>query len=317
MTATTPTVPVPARTREGAGGRPTRTGRDRGGWLGLVYLAPALIVFALFVFYPLVRSIVLSFQGTDIIGRPAGFVGTENYAQMFSDPDFGQTILVTIAFVVATVVPSIAIALSIALALQGRIRGIRFFRTAFALPFAFSVATASVVFQVLYNPASGVLNGLLSYVGAGPVQWLTNPDLALWSVCATSVWMQLGYNLLILSAGLGAVDEEVVEAARLDGAAGWRLNRSIILPLVTPQLFFLVVTGTVQALQSFGQIKILTVGGPERRTTTLVYSIYDQAFNNNNSNFGYASAQAVVLLLVVLAVTAIQFGVLERKVFYR
>lgn len=307
LTATTET-PTPPPTR-----RPSR----RGGATAFLYLVPALGVFGLFMFYPLVRSVILSFQGTDIIGRPNGFVGSDNYSRMFSDPDFGQTIVVTFAFVLATVIPSIVISLAIALALQEQIRGIRFFRSAFALPFAFSVATASVIFQVLFNPAAGVLNGLLSYVGIDKVSWLTNPDMALWSVSGATVWMQLGYNLLILSAGLGAVDENVLEAARLDGATGLRLNWSIVLPLITPQLFFLVVTGTINALQSFGQIKILTLGGPERRTTTLVYSIYDQAFNNNNSNFGYASAQAIVLLVIVLIITSVQFGILERKVFYR
>jgi sn-glycerol 3-phosphate transport system permease protein len=281
------------------------------------YLVPALVVFAVFIFWPLGKSILLSVQGTDIIGNPSGFVGLVNYTRLFTDPDFLQVLWVTFAFTVLTVFPSIAIALVIALLLQGRIRAVRFFRTAFALPFAFSVATASVIFGVLYNPASGVLNGLLSYIGVDKVQWLTDPDLAIWSVSAATVWMQLGYNLLVISAGLGALPEDVLEAARLDGASGLRLQRSIVMPLITPQLFFLVVVGTIHALQSFGQIKILTVGGPEGTTTTLVYSIYEQAFANNNSNYGYASAQAMVLLLVVLAITAIQFGVLERKVFYR
>ncbi len=281
------------------------------------YLVPALVVFGVFIFWPLGKSILLSVQGTDIIGNPSGFVGLVNYTKLFSDPDFLQVLWVTFTFTVLTVFPSIAIALVIALLLQARIRAVRFFRTAFALPFAFSVATASVIFGVLYNPASGVLNGLLSYVGVDKVQWLTDPDLAIWSVAAATVWMQLGYNLLVISAGLGALPEDVLEAARLDGASGLRLQRSIIMPLITPQLFFLVVVGTIHALQSFGQIKILTVGGPQGTTTTLVYSIYEQAFANNNSNYGYASAQAMVLLLVVLAITALQFGVLERKVFYR
>lgn len=281
------------------------------------YLVPALAVFGVFVFWPLLRSLQLSVQGTDIIGNPSGFVGFVNYTKLVTDPEFAKVLWVTLVFTLLTVVPSIVIALVIALLLQGRIRGIRFFRTAFALPFAFSVATASVIFRVLYNPASGVLNGLLSYVGVDKVRWLTDPDLAIWSVSAATVWMQLGYNLLILSAGLGALPEDVLEAARLDGAHGFRLQRSIVLPLLTPQLFFLVVTGTIHSLQSFGQIKILTVGGPQGRTTTLVFSIYEQAFANNNSNYGYASAQAMVLLLVVLAITAIQFGVLERRVFYR
>jgi sn-glycerol 3-phosphate transport system permease protein len=126
----------------------------------------------------------------------------------------------------------------------------------------------------------------------------------------------VGYNLLVLAAGLGAVPDDVVEAARLDGASGLRMQLNVVMPLISPQLFFLAVTGTIQALQSFGQIHILTRGGPDRATETLVYSIYDVAFANNNSNFGAGSAQAIVLLIVVLAITAFQFGVLERKVFY-
>ncbi|NNM44902.1 carbohydrate ABC transporter permease [Knoellia koreensis] len=294
-------------------------GRSRrtGSLLAFAYLLPALVVFGIFIFWPLVKSVMLSVQGTDILGNPSGFVGFVNYSKLFTDDGFLQVLWVTFAFTVLTVLPSIAIALFLALLLQSRIRGVKFFRTAFALPFAFSVATASVIFGVLFNPASGVLNGLLSYIGVGKVNWLTNPDLALWSVSGATVWMQIGYNLLVISAGLGALPDDVLEAARLDGASGFRLQRSIVMPLITPQLFFLVVVGTIHSLQSFGQIKILTVGGPEGRTTTLVYSIYEQAFANNNSNYGYASAQAMVLLLIVLVITALQFGVLERRVFYR
>jgi sn-glycerol 3-phosphate transport system permease protein len=285
--------------------------------VALAYLLPALVVFGVFIFWPLVKSVLLSVQGTDILGNASGFVGLVNYSRLFSDPEFLTVLWVTLAFTILTVLPSIAIALFIALLLQSRIRGVRFFRTAFALPFAFSVATASVIFGVLFNPASGVLNGMLSQLGIGKVQWLTNPDLALWSVSGATVWMQIGYNLLVLSAGLGALPEDVLEAARLDGASGLRLQRSVVMPLITPQLFFLIVVGTIHSLQSFGQIRILTVGGPEGRTTTLVYSTYEQAFANNNSNYGYASAQAMVLLLIVLVITAVQFGVLERRVFYR
>jgi sn-glycerol 3-phosphate transport system permease protein len=284
---------------------------------GWVFLLPAFAVFAVFVFFPLGRSVFLSFQGSDLFGRPAGFVGVRHYAELFTDPGFGRVLLVTAGFTVLTVVPSLLAGLALSLLLHQRIRAVRFFRTGFALPFAFSVASASVVFSVLYNPATGVLNGLLSHLGVDRIGWLTDPAYGLLSVSLASVWMQLGYNLLVLSAGLGAVPDDVVEAARLDGAHGLRLQRSIIVPMLTPQLFFLVVTGTIHALQSFGQIHILTRGGPNSTTTTLVYSIYEQAFANNNSNFGAASAQAVVLLVVVAVITAVQFGVLERKVFYR
>ena len=301
----------------GTAPRGGRRARRREGWGAFVYLLPALVVFAAFFFFPLARSVYLSFQRSDLFGRPSGFVGFEHYADLFSDPGFGKTLLVTFGFVVLTVVPSMLVGLVLALLLSNRIRGVRFFRTAFALPFAFSVATAAVVFGVMLNPATGVLNGLLSYLGVDRIGWLTDPAYGLLSVSLASVWMQLGYNLLVLSAGLGAVPDDVVEAARLDGAHGLRLQRSIIVPMLTPQLFFLVVTGTIHALQSFGQIHILTRGGPNSTTTTLVYSIYEQAFANNNSNFGAVSAQAVVLLVVVAVITAGQFGVLERKVFYR
>lgn len=294
-----------------------RADSKRGSLSSWIYLVPALLVFGTFLFYPLGRSIVLSFQGNDIMGRPAGFVGWRHYERLFTDPDFHQVLWNTFAFTILTVVPSILISLVLALLLNQKLAGIKFFRTAFALPFAFSVATASVVFAVLFNPATGMLNGLLHVFGIARVGWLTDPAVAIFAVAGATVWMQLGYNLLVLSAGLGAVSEDVVEAARLDGAHGLRLQSSIIIPLLTPQLFFLVVTGTIHALQSFGQIHILTRGGPQGSTTTLVYSIYDQAFANNNSNFGYASAQAVVLMIIVLAITALQFGVLERKVFYR
>jgi len=281
-----------------------------------VYLVPALVIFIGFFFLPLARSFYLSFQRSDLFGRPNGFVGGKHYADLFTEPGFDKVLLVTLGFTLLTVIPSMVIGLLLALLLQNRIRAVRFFRTAFALPFAFSVATAAVLFGVMLNPATGVINGLLSRVGVGPVGWLTDPAWALISVAITSVWMQVGYNLLVLAAGLGAVPDDVVEAARLDGASGFRLQLNVIMPLVSPQLFFLAVTGTIQALQSFGQIHILTRGGPDRSTETLVYSIYDVAFANNNSNFGAGSAQAIVLLLVVLAITAFQFGVLERKVFY-
>ncbi|UQN28057.1 carbohydrate ABC transporter permease [Brachybacterium kimchii] len=296
---------------------PRRRPSRRGQYSSWLYLVPALAVFAVFMFYPLARSFVLSFQGNDILGRPAGFVGAEHYLKLLQDSEFHAVLLRTIAFVVLTVVPVIAISLMLSLLLHQRIRGIRFFRTAFASPFAFSVATASVIFAVMFNQATGVLNGILGTFGIGRVGWITDPHIALISIALTTVWMQMGYNLLVLSAGLGSVPDDIIEAARLDGAGGLRMQRSIIIPLLTPQIFFLLVTGTINSLQSFGQIHILTRGGPQGSTTTLVYSIYEQAFAYGNSNFGYASAQAIVLLLVVVVITALQFGLVERKVFYQ
>jgi len=284
--------------------------------LAWLLLLPSLAVFALFVFWPLGRTLYLSTHGNDIFGAPSSFVGLDHYAAMLSR-EFGGVLATTALFTLLSVVPAVLGALVVVLLLETRIRGVRVLRTAFALPFAFSVATASVVFSVIYNPAIGVANALLGTVGIDRVDWLTDPSIALPAVCAATVWMNFGYNILVLSAGVGAIPTEVVEAARLDGATGWRLASRITVPLLSPQLFFLVVVSTIHALQSFGQIHILTKGGPDGATTTLVYSIYERAFAFGASDFGAASAQAVVLLVIMLACTAVQFGVLQRRVHYR
>ena len=283
----------------------------------LLFVAPSLLVFGLFTFWPLARSISLSFYGNDIIGRPTLFVGLAQYQELFGSPALRETLATTALYTVLTVVPSILLGLLLALLLQARIAGIGVFRTLLATPFAFSVATASVVFAVFFNPGVGVFNGFLYFFHLAPVGWLTSTGTALPSVAAASVWLQLGYNVLVLSAGLQAIPEDVYEAARLDGARGLALARHVTLPRLTPSLFFLLVVTTIQALQSFGQIHILTRGGPAGATTTLVYSLYLNAFAFGNSNFGLASAMALVLFAIVVAITALQFGVLERRVFYR
>jgi sn-glycerol 3-phosphate transport system permease protein len=281
------------------------------------FLAPSLIVFTLFIFWPLARTLYLSVHANDIIGRPTLFVGIDQYGLMLTSPTIREVIVNTVEFTLLTVAPSLVLALVIAILLQQRIRGIGIFRTLMATPFAFSVATASVVFAIFFNPGVGVFNGFLQLIHLHGVGWLTSPGSALPSIALASVWLQLGYNVLVLSAGLQAIPDEVYEAARLDGARGFAMTRHVTLPLLTPSLFFLLVVTTIISLQSFGQIHILTRGGPAGATTTLVYSIYVNAFAFGNSNFGLASAQAVLLFLIVLAVTAVQFGVLERRVFYR
>lgn len=297
--------------------RPSRrpTAASLVSWL---MLAPCVVIFALFIVWPLAKSFSLSLHGSDLFGRPDAFVGLQHYRDMLGSSEFRHILWVTFAFVLLTVIPGVLGGLAIVLLLEQHIKGIRIFRTAFALPFAFSVASASVIFATIYNPAIGLANGLLGRFGVDRIGWLTDPDWALLSVAITTVWMSIGYNVLVLSAGIGAIPNEINEAATLDGAGGWRAARFITVPMLGPQLFFLVVISTIQSLQGFGQIKILTPeGGPEQSTMTLVYSIYHTAFANNASDFGAASAQAIVLLFILLACTAIQFGVLERRVHYK
>ena len=304
--------------RTGVGRGRTRTIRGaREMATAVAFLVPSLLVFGTWIFYPLGRSVYLSVHANDLFGRPSLFVGFDQYGQLFSSPALRDTVIRTVVFTILTVLPGLILGTVLALALQARLRGIGVFRTLLATPFAFSVATASVVFQIFFNPGVGVFNAILGVFHVAPVGWLTNPATALPSVALATIWLQLGYNVLVLSAGLQGIPEEIYEAARLDGARGFDMARRVTLPMLTPTLFFLLVVSTVTAIQSFGQIHILTRGGPAGATTTLVYSIYLNAFAFGSTNYGLASAQALVLFLVVVAVTAIQFGVLERRVFYR
>ena len=283
----------------------------------LAFVAPSLILFTAWIFYPLGRSVYLSFHGNDLFGRPTLFTGLYNFQEAVTAPSLRETIGRTVLFATYTVIPGVVIGTLMALALQPKIAGIGVFRTLLATPFAFSVATASVVFQIFFNPGVGVFNAVLEGLHLHPVGWLTNPHYALASVAFASVWLQLGYNVLVLSAGLQGIPEEIYEAAKLDGARGASLAWRVTLPLLTPTLFFLLVVSTIMAIQSFGQIHILTRGGPAGATTTLVYSLYLNAFAFGSTNYGLASAQALILFAIVVVVTAIQFGVLERRVFYR
>lgn len=307
----------PVAVRAGADQKRGSRGMGRERVLSLALLAPSLVVFGLFIFWPLYRTFQLSTTGQDLFGRADRSVGLANFKSVLSDPQFGQVLGVTAGYVLLTVIPSILIALVLALLLQQPIRGLRIMRGAFAMPFAYSVAAASVVFAALFNPAIGIMNYLVTSLGFSPISWLTSPGTALISIAITTVWMSVGYNMLVLLAGVGGVDEQLYEAAKLDGASTFRIARSITMPMITPSLFFLIVVDTISALQSFGQIRLLTKGGPTGHTTTLVYWIYHTAFENGASDYGTGSAQAIVLLAVVVVVTAIQFGVLERKVFYR
>jgi len=206
-----------------------------------LFLLPSLAVFTVFLFWPLVRSTVISTYGNDIIGRPTRFIGAHNYQLLLSQPELRDVLANTLLFTLYTVLPGLAIGIGLALLLQLRVAGIGFYRTLLATPFAFSVATASAVFGIFFNPGVGVFNGFLDFFHQPPVGWLTDPSKALGSVALASVWLQLGYNVLVLSAGLQAIPDEVYEAARLDGARAPALTRYITLPLLTPTLFFLLV----------------------------------------------------------------------------
>ena len=284
--------------------------------LGLVFCVPALLGLAVFVIFPLFQAIFLATRGTDINGNPTRSVGGANFAALFT-PDFGRILLHTLEFTAFVVVVGVALPMSLALPLAQRLPGMRVFRTLFSLPFAYSASAASVVWLLTLDPSMSPVNWVLRLFGLSPPGWTTQSPWALITVAWVTVWVVAGFNLLVLGAGLAAVDEEVLEAARIDGSTGLRQFGSVILPMISPSVFFVIVTTTLTALQALGQVQVVTDGGPNGSTATLVYSIYHSAFENGNNDYGVASAQGLVLLIVGIVLAAIQFGVIERRVHYR
>lgn len=292
------------------------TARDvRSLGVGLAYLAPALLIFVVFVFIPLGRTFYLSFFNTRSTGVISTFNGIDHYIDLVTSATFRSSLLATGLFALYTVPLGIALGLILAVLLNQRLRGISVFRTMMASTIAISAAVGSVIWLLLFNPSLGLLNYVLSLVGIRGPEWLIQPTTAIIAVSITTIWLTLGTNIIVLLAGLQGVPEEIYEAARLDGARGARMFTRITVPLVSPSLFFLLVVDTVAVLQAFTQIHLLTRGGPVDTTRTLVYSIYLDAFQN--FQFGFASAESVVLFVLIMALTIIQFRFVERLVHYQ
>jgi len=289
-----------------------RTLRD---WLrAFPYLAPSLIVFTIFVFIPLIRSIILSLYGTNPIGQVTNFVGFKYYERLFTSEVYLNSLLVTLKFVLYTVPGVLVVGLVLSTLANLRIRGITVYRIAFALTISISGATAALLFMFLYHPLLGTFNYLLSLVGISPIPWLTDTRWALIAVAIPRIWLQAGFATVLLLAGMQGISEEYYEAAKIDGAGFWHSWRHITVPLLTPSLFFLLVVTSLNAFQTFTEVNVLTQGGPVDSTQVVVHAIYRSFYFNGQ--YGYASAQALVLFVIILALTAVQFGVLEKRVHY-
>jgi sn-glycerol 3-phosphate transport system permease protein len=280
----------------------------------MLFLSPSLLIFISFVFVPLLKTIQLSLFLTDPIGRMVTFTGLENYQRVASEPDLLNSLRVSLTFTIYVVPSTILLALFLAVLSNVRLRAVSVFRVIFSSTIAVSGATASLIFLFMFNPANGVLNYLLDLVGLPRVQWLVSDATALISVSGLTVWLQLGFCTIILLAALQGISQELYESATIDGAGFWESFRHITVPMISPTIFFLIVVQSLNALQTFTQINILTRGGPLDSTNVLVYLIY-RAFYFNNQ-YGIAATFSVVLFVIMLVLTIIQFGVLERRVFY-
>lgn len=282
---------------------------------GLLFLLPSAFLFAVFVFYPLARTFYLSLFITSPTGRLVTFAGLDQYLELLTSKTFQSSLLATSLFVLYAVPVGIAIALVLATLANRRLRGINVFRTLMTSTIALSAAVGSLIWLMLLNPNLGLLNYLLSLAGIRGPNWLQEQGTAVLAVSMTTIWLTLGFSIIVLLAGLQGVPEELYEAAKIDGASPFAMFRRITVPLLSPQLFFLLVVHTIGVFQVFTQIHLLTRGGPVDATRTLVYGIYLDAFQD--FKFGYASTQAVVLLAILLTLTLVQFFLIERRVHYQ
>ncbi|MCM3364085.1 MULTISPECIES: carbohydrate ABC transporter permease [Bacillaceae] len=282
---------------------------------GMLFLFPSILLFSVFLFYPLGKTIYLSFFLTDNRGDPTIFVGMENYLEIFKSPIFLQSLKSTLLFALYTVPGSIIVSLFLAILANEKLRGIGVFRTVFSSSMGISVAAASVFWMFLFHPTIGWLNTIVKAFGFESIGWLTDPNWALFSVSVSTIWMNVGFTFLILLGGLQSIDSYLYESADIDGAGYFYKLRRITIPMLSPTLFFVLTVTLINAFQTFGQVDMLTRGGPQNETNLIVYSIYQEAFMNYQ--YGTASAQAIILFVIILVLTIIQFKLGERKVHYQ
>lgn len=288
-------------------GRSATTGRTAR--LGLMFIAPFMLVFVIFRIIPYVMALIMSFTDWSIRGD-VSFVGTAQYTRLLDDPLFWNALKTTAVYAVIVVPLTVVISVGTALLVQKMIRGIRIFRALFFLPNITSFVLSGLIFVWIYSQ-DGPFNSALEAFGLPPIPFLQSELTVLPAIAVLMAWTRFGYQMLIVLAGLNEIPEELYEAARVDGANRWQQFTRITLPLLKPTLFFVVLIETVGSFQMFDAVYVMTGGGPVRASYTLVYMIYDQAFKS--FDFGYASAVGVVLLLICLVLALVQQRLLGRE----
>ena len=274
--------------------RTVQSRRRRETVLAYLLVSPSLVVFSAFVVYPFARNIWLGLYRTPPFpGLPRRYAAYEQYQQILTSPEFVASLRTTLLFLVMTVPTGLFLGLLLAVAAHQKLRGMAVYRTIFSSTVATSIAVASVIFFTLLNPQVGLLTFWLGLEGRPSL--LADPKWALVAVAAVTVWQNLGLSFILMSAGLQAVPDELLEAAEIDGAGAWSRMRNVTLPMLSPTLFFAAVVGGILSLQAFGQIDILTGGGPLKKTNVLVYAMYDAVFRQNNE--GKAAVLSVALII--------------------
>lgn len=287
--------------------------RGEGIW-AFNFLAPFIVGIAVFYYIAIVASWYLSFTRYSLL-RPPMWLGLDNYRFLIESDIFRKALWNTAKLTVVGVPATIVLVIGLGLALNSKIRFQSAYRLVFFLPLVTMPVASAIVWRWMYSPDTGLFDQLLGPLGVDRVEWLSRPGTALWAVLAMEVWRQSGLFLLIVLAGLQNIPQVYYEAATVDGANAWQRFRYVTLPLLSPSLFFLAVTGSIAAFQTFDAVLVLTPGGgPLNSTRTVVFDIHGSAFES--LRMGRASAASLLLLAVILAVTAVQFRMQRRWVHY-
>jgi sn-glycerol 3-phosphate transport system permease protein len=282
-------------------------------WLPVIaLLAPSLVFLGLFTYGPVLRVLGESLVVGRFVGEHA--IGLGNYHRLFADPHFARAAFNNLIYALGTIVPSLVLALALALALRETNRFTALLRTLVVMPLLIPLVAAAALFSFILLPGDGLLDFYLHKLGIGLVNWLGDTDLALGAVIAITVWKNTGYYMLFFLAGLAGVPQDLVDAATIDGAGAWRRLRSIVLPLLGPTFGFVVPIALLNALTQIDHVVTMTQGGPSDATNLLLYYIYQQAAQNNDT--GLAASATVISVAALLSLSLISFRLIERGVHY-
>ncbi len=289
--------------------------RIRKDWLEMmVLLSPGLLLLFVFVVLPTVEAFALSFQREGLLGRNRVFVGLENYIEIFKSKENLQSAWQSLYFAIIVAPLEIVLAFAAALLIARPFPGVAVYRTLFFLTTAVPTGVAAIAWSWFLNPQTGWANWLLERFGLPAKTWLQDSSTALPTLAVITAWAGVGFASILLTAGLQQIPEDLYEAARIDGANGWQQFCSITIPLISPTLFLVTLLVFLRSLTAFGQIHLLTQGGPADSSMVWIYRIYQDAFFNFRQT--YAAAQSVLLFLFLLLLALLQFRLVGRKVHY-
>lgn len=276
------------------------------------FLLPALLLLSLTVFFPALQAFFLSFTRYEYdLTQPPEWIGLKNFQRLFADPVFWQTFRNTLLYLVGVVPLLVTLPLGLAILVNQKLRGIRWFRAAYYTPVVISMVVAGIAWKWMYA-SNGLLNQLLQWVGISEgISWLTSPNLSIFSVMVVTIWKGLGYYMVIYLAGLQAIPVDLYEAAAIDGSDGIRKHLDITVPLMRPYLALVAVISAISATKVFEEIYIMTQGGPRNSSKTIVYYLYEQAFQD--LEMSYACTIGLVMFLIILALSVLRLAIGGRQ----